>query len=148
MVSQINIDDVLFIKGDRMTRNEIRTQAVKKVRTRFEKYDEDRNGSLSQEEAVKAQTVIDLENKDKKEDQLRRMAWIAMLSMLICTVVIFLPFIPEARIEVIEAIIQTFYIAQAGVVATFFGANAYMTRASQDSYGYGTGPTAAPTYVN
>lgn len=127
-----------------MTRNEIRTQAVKKVRTRFEKFDEDKDGSLSQDEAVNAQTVIDLENKDKKEDQLRRMAWIAMLSMLVCTVVIFLPFIPEARISVIEGIIQTFYIAQAGVVATFFGANAYMTRASQDGYG----SSAAPTYVN
>jgi hypothetical protein len=62
------------------------------------------------------------------------MAWIAMGSMLICTVVIFLPFIPEERIRVIEGIIQTFYIAQAGVVATFFGANAYMTRNNQDNY--------------
>lgn len=147
-MSQINIDDVLFIIGDQMTRNEVRTQAVKKVRTRFNNYDKNKDGVLNQEEAVEAQTIIDLENKDKKEDQLRRMAWIAMLSMLVCTIVIFLPFVPEARISVIEGIIQTFYIAQAGVVATFFGANAYMTRASQDNYGYGTGPAATPSYVN
>jgi hypothetical protein len=131
-----------------MTRNEIRTQAVKKVRTRFEKFDKNKDGALNQDEAVEAQTIIDLENKDKKEDQLRRMAWIAMVSMLVCTIAIFLPFIPEERISVIEGIIQTFYIAQAGVVATFFGANAYMTRASQDNYGYGTGPAATPNYVN
>lgn len=131
-----------------MTRNEIRKQAVKKVKTRFEKFDEDKDGALSQEEAIKAQTVIDLENKDKKEDQLRRMAWIAMISMLVCTIVIFLPFIPEERIKVVEAIIQTFYIAQAGVVATFFGANAYMTRASQDNYGYGSAPINPSSYSN
>ena len=131
-----------------MTRNEIRNQAVKKVKTRFEKFDEDKDGALSQDEAIKAQTVIDLENKDKKEDQLRRMAWIAMISMLICTVVIFLPFIPEDRIKVVEGIIQTFYIAQAGVVATFFGANAYMTRASQDNYGYGAAPINPSSYTN
>lgn len=124
-----------------MTQDEFKAQEMAKATTRFKKFDKNKDGVLSETEAARAAAAIDLENKDKKEDQLRRMAWIAMISMLICTVAIFLPFIPAERISVIEGIIQTFYIAQAGVVATFFGANAYMTRSSQDN-------SALPTYVN
>lgn len=111
-----------------MTREEFKAQAMKKASSKFNQYDKNKDGVLSKEEATRAQILIDLENKDKKEDQLRRMAWIAMGSMIIFTVLMFLPIFSDERIKVLEAILQTFYLAQAGVVATFFGANAYMSR--------------------
>jgi hypothetical protein len=54
------------------------------------------------------------------------MAWIAMLSMVVFTAFLFLPIIPIDRVTALGNILQMFYIAQAGVVATFFGANAYL----------------------
>lgn len=111
-----------------MTQDEFKAQAMAKASSRFKKFDKDKDGVLSEAEAARAATAIDLENRDKKEDQLRRMAWIAMGSMLLFTALIFLPFISEEKVKMMEGILQTFYIAQAGVVATFFGANAYMTR--------------------
>lgn len=111
-----------------MTQDEFKAQAMAKASSRFKKFDKDKDGVLSETEAAKASAAIDLENRDKKEDQLRRMAWIAMGSMLFFTALIFLPFISDEKIKVIEGILQTFYIAQAGVVATFFGANAYMSK--------------------
>jgi hypothetical protein len=72
--------------------------------------------------------LVDLENKDRKEDQQRRMAWIAMISMLVFTVILFLPIISTERVAALSDVLSMFYIAQAGVVASFFGSTAYMSR--------------------
>lgn len=79
------------------------------------------------EELVMKQAEIELENKDKKEDQQRRMAWVAMISMIVLTAALFLPIISPERIAALSNLISMFYIAQAGIVATFFGAQAYMS---------------------
>lgn len=98
--------------------------------SKFNQFDMDGDGTVSDKEMTKAQTLIEMENKDKKEDQLRAMAWVAMSSMIIFTVVLFLPIIPVERVAALDNLLQMFYIAQAGVVATFFGANAYMSKNS------------------
>lgn len=72
--------------------------------------------------------LIDLENRDKKEDQQRRMAWVAMLSMLIFTALLFSPMVSAERVAALSDLLSMFYIAQAGVVASFFGSSAYMSR--------------------
>lgn len=81
----------------------------------------------SEEEVKRIEEVIEFENKDKKEDQLRKMAWIAMLSMVFFTGFLFSPFVDIPRLNALASILQMFYVAQAGVVATFFGANAYIS---------------------
>ena len=96
--------------------------------SKYNQFDLDKDGTVSDSEMTKAQTMIDAENKDKKEDQLRMMAWVAMISMVIFTAFLFFPFIPTERVAAIDNILQMFYIAQAGVVATFFGANAYISK--------------------
>jgi hypothetical protein len=75
-----------------------------------------------------AGTATDLENRDKKEDQQRRMAWMAMISMIVFTVFLFLPVVSNERVEALSDLLSMFYIAQAGVVASFFGAQAYINR--------------------
>ena len=56
------------------------------------------------------------------------MAWVAMLSMVVFTVLLFLPFVGIERLAALDNILSMFYIAQAGVVASFFGSSAYMSR--------------------
>ena len=56
------------------------------------------------------------------------MAWVAMLSMVIFTLILFFPIIDNDRVLALDNLLQMFYIAQAGVVATFFGSSAYMSR--------------------
>jgi len=104
---------------------------VQKVLQKGSKYatlDTDEDGTVSDNEFEKAQRIIDLENKDAKEDQLRRMAWIAMGSMVLFTGFLFLPILPIERLNALSSLLQMFYIAQAGVVATFFGASAYVSK--------------------
>lgn len=101
----------------------------------FNVLDEDSDGILSDEEIMKAEKLAEIEasrarekDRDAKEDQLRQMAWVAMLSMLVFTVILFLPFIDTTRIAALDNLLQMFYIAQAGIVASFFGSSAYMSR--------------------
>jgi hypothetical protein len=81
----------------------------------------------SVEDLTMKEHEIEIENKDKREDQQRRMAWVAMISMLVCTALLFVPLVSAERIEALSDLLSMFYIAQAGIVATFFGSQAYMT---------------------
>jgi hypothetical protein len=94
--------------------------------SKYNRFDNDGDGVVSDAELKRTEEIIEFENKDLKEDQLRKMAWIAMLSMVVFTAFLFLPIIPIDRVTALGNILQMFYIAQAGVVATFFGANAYL----------------------
>ena len=96
----------------------------------YNKFDADGDGIVSDEELASAERMIELENRDKKEDQLRQMAWVAMLSMVAFTITLFLPFISVDRLMALDNLLSMFYIAQAGTVATFFGASAYMSKNS------------------
>jgi len=103
-------------------------QKVLEQGSKFNKLDTDGDGTVSDAEIQTAQALIDLENKDKKEDQLRAMAWVAMGSMVVFTAGAFSPLVGIERLAALDNLLQMFYIAQAGVVATFFGANAYMSK--------------------
>jgi len=98
--------------------------------SKFDKFDADDDGIVTDDELAQAERIIQIENADKKEDQLRLMAWVAMLSMVVFTIVLFLPIIDTDRVAALDNLLQMFYIAQAGVVATFFGSTAYMSRSS------------------
>jgi hypothetical protein len=105
-----------------------RTPKTLQADSQYNKFDADGDGVVSDDELAKAERIVDLENKDQKEDQLRRMAWVAMLSMVVFTVLLFLPFVGIERLAALDNILSMFYIAQAGVVASFFGSSAYMSR--------------------
>ena len=104
-------------------------QPIKKTlqpNSKYAKYDIDGDGEVTDEEMAKIDHMIETEAKEKKDAQLRKMAWVAMLSMVAFTFILFTPFIDVARITALGSVLQMFYVAQAGVVATFFGASAYI----------------------
>ena len=88
-------------------------------------YDLNKDGIVSENEAELMARINDLENLDKKADQQRRMAWIAMISMLIITFALFLPVVPDSRAEILSDLVSMFYVANAGIIAAFFGVEAY-----------------------
>ena len=96
--------------------------------SKYNKFDIDGDGIVTDDEMKRVEEMIEFENKDKKEDQLRQMAWTAMASMVLFTGILFSPIVDVAKITALGSILQMFYIAQAGVVATFFGANAYLSK--------------------
>ena len=94
--------------------------------SKYAQFDIDGDGTVTDDEMKKSEQMIEAENKDKKEDQLRKMAWMAMLSMVFFTLLLFTPLIDLPRLAALASVLQMFYVAQAGVVATFFGASAYI----------------------
>lgn len=88
------------------------------------KLDMDQDGNITEQEL----NYIKAENEDKRQDQQRRMASVAMWSMIVVTCVLLSPIVPIERIESLVGIMTTFYLAQAGVVGAFFGATAYLNR--------------------
>jgi len=98
------------------------------IDTEYKKYDSDRDGNIDNDEMKKMKNIIDIENRNAKEDQRRKMAWVAMFSMLAITVLLCFNIISIERVEALSGLLQMFYIAQATVVATFFGASAFINR--------------------
>lgn len=86
-----------------------------------------RDDESDEKELAMKEAEVDLENRDKREDQQRRMAWVAMISMIILTCALFLPIVSPDRIAALADLLSMFYIAQAGIVAAFFGSQAYMS---------------------
>tara|TARA_R100001230_G_C5684362_1_gene192689 strand:- start:1874 stop:2164 length:291 start_codon:yes stop_codon:yes gene_type:complete len=86
--------------------------------------DADNDGVVSDAEIQAAKASSDL----LKQDSQRRMAWIAMMSMLVFTALVFLPIFPDSRIKALGDLFSLFYIGMAGVVSAYFGAAAFMAR--------------------
>jgi hypothetical protein len=86
--------------------------------------DADKDGVVSDAEIQAAKASSDL----LKQDSQRRMAWIAMISMLVFTALVFLPIFPDSRIKALGDLFSLFYIGMAGVVSAYFGAAAFMAR--------------------
>ena len=70
---------------------------------------------------------VNLENSDKKADQRRTMAWLAMGSIVALTILLLTPLIGAERIAALSDLLTMFYIAQAGIVSVFFGSDVYMS---------------------
>ena len=86
--------------------------------------DADKDGVVSDAEIQAAKASSDL----LKQDSQRRMAWIAMISMLVFTALVFLPIFPDSRIKALGDLFSVFYIGMAGVGSAYFGAAAFIAR--------------------
>jgi len=83
---------------------------------------------LSKDDVEEMAQLEKLELQEEKADAQRRMAWVALISMIIFTVVVFLPFFPDARIKLLGELSALFYIGMAGVVGAYMGMTAYMSK--------------------
>ena len=90
--------------------------------------DLDRNGEVSAEDIQAVEKLAEIERQDRKQQAQRRMAWVAMWSMVVFTVVLFSPVISDSRVSALADLLGLFYIAQAGVVGAFMCMSAWMNR--------------------
>ena len=95
--------------------------------TRNKQYDYDQDGKVSEQELDRAEQHFELELRETKSEQQKRMANVSQGAMIVFTVALFFPFIPTERIEAISDVASMFYIAQAGIVSAYFGVTAWMT---------------------
>ena len=94
----------------------------------YAKYDINHDGTVSDEEMARNKELLELELQEEKCETQKQMAWVAMFSMIIGTVVLFAPVIPDARVSALSDLLGLFYIAQAGVVGAYMGVTAWMSK--------------------
>lgn len=94
----------------------------------YEKYDLDGDGVVTDEEIAREKEMIELGLREEKSEAQKRMAWIAMGSMIIFSIFLFLPIVSDSRVSALADLLGLFYIAQAGVVGAYMGTTAWMSR--------------------
>ena len=103
---------------------------VKKLQkgSHFDEFDLDGDGTVSDEEIKRSQDMLEIELREEKSEAQKRMAWVAMASMIIFSGILFTPMVTESRVSALADLLGLFYIAQAGVVGAYMGVSAWMSR--------------------
>ncbi len=94
----------------------------------FDEFDLDGDGTVSDEEIKRSQDMLEIELREEKSEAQKRMAWVAMASMIVFSGVLFTPMVTESRVSALADLLGLFYIAQAGVVGAYMGVSAWMSR--------------------
>lgn len=95
-------------------------------------YDKDGDGIVSDNEV----RMVELENQDRKADQQRKIVWVALISIILVTMWVLLPptglwmfpGVAESRVEVLGELLSWFYIVMGGIIATWFGSQAWISK--------------------
>lgn len=90
--------------------------------------DLDGDGVVTDEELAKHERMIQIENNDKMEDQQRAMAWVSMMSCILVVFLLLTPWVTIERMGSITGFLNTFLVAQTGIVVGFMGATAWSRR--------------------
>jgi hypothetical protein len=124
------LDDFLaskgFLEDQAMAQKKLEKDSV------FNELDTDGDGVISDAEMATGERMVRLENEDKKEDAQRNMAWYALSGMLlypVCVVVSVVCGIDTAA-KILGDMAGVYFIAVAGIVAAFFGAQAMATKSA------------------
>ena len=96
--------------------------------SQFEQFDLDGDGVVSDEELARSQTMLELELREEKADSQRRMAWVAVISMIGYALLPLMPFVPEGRLSTLASLSDMLFLSQASIVGLYFGATAYLNK--------------------
>ena len=86
--------------------------------------DADSDGIVTDDELNRHAMWVRLENEDKQADTQRMMAWVAMGVSIVTVIILLTPIINITRMETASGFLNTFLVAQMGVVLGFMGATA------------------------
>ena len=96
--------------------------------SRFAIYDLNHDGTVTDEEMAQAKEMLEMELREEKAEAQKRMAWVAVASMILFMLLPLVPFIPENRLQTLASLSDMLFISQASIVGFYFGAQAYMSR--------------------
>jgi len=93
--------------------------------SKYNDLDIDGDGVVSDSEFQMAEKLTRLENNDAKDDQIRRMAWVSMISVIVLVLLVLSPIIPDNRVQMCTALISTYIVTNLGILATFMATSAW-----------------------
>ena len=102
------------------------TQKQLQKKSKYAEYDIDGDGIVSDDELSHIKEIKETETKLRKNLAQLRMARYTLIGMGVFTLAMFL--VPIERVEALADISNLFYISGAGIVGTYMGTTAYMTK--------------------
>jgi hypothetical protein len=102
------------------------TQKQLQKKSKYAEYDIDGDGIVSDEELSHIKDIKETETKLRKNLAQLRMARYTLIGMGVFTLAMFL--VPIERVEALADISNLFYISGAGIVGTYMGTTAYLTK--------------------
>ncbi len=96
--------------------------------SKFEDYDLDHDGVVSDDELSKSKEMTELELREEKSHAQKQMSWTAIGSIVAFTLLLFIPLVSESRVNALADLLGLFYLGQASIVGFYFGDQAYMSR--------------------
>ena len=93
-----------------------------------EHYDLDGDGSITDADIERAERIQKNEDAARKHMAQLRLARASLNGLGVYTVLLFMPFVPDSRIEQITKISDLFYISLCSVVCAYMGFSSYMSR--------------------
>ena len=91
------------------------------VESKYNVMDANQDGIVSDAEIDNWQQSEEVKRLNRKQMHQRNMAWVSLGSMLVFTIIMFTPLIPDSRIKLLTDLSNLFYLAQAGIVGAFMG---------------------------
>jgi len=111
---------ILFVKVLDMAQKKFQKDSV------YKEYDTDGDGIISDAELSHVKEIKETETKLRKNLAQLRMARYTLIGMGVFTVAMF--FVPIDRVNALSDISNLFYISGAGIVGTYMGTTAYMSK--------------------
>ena len=96
------------------------------LQSKYEKFDLNNDGIISDEELDRAKEMVDLELREEKSEAQKMMAWLAIIIMVTTTIVLFTPLISDSRVNALSDLLGLFYFSMCGIVGTYRVATAFM----------------------
>ena len=103
-----------------MTQKQLQKESI------YAEYDEDGDGIVTHAELSHVKEIKETETKLRKNLAQLRMARYTLIGMGVFTLAMFI--VPIERVEALADISNLFYISGAGIVGTYMGTTAYMTK--------------------
>ena len=104
------------------------TQKKLEKESKYAKYDLDGDGLVSDEELQAVKEITETEAEGRKLRAQRRMATASLIAMGIFTLLLFTPLVPLERLKALSDVSNLFYISMAGIVGTYMGTTAWISR--------------------
>ena len=104
------------------------TQKKLEKESKYAKYDLDGDGLVSDEELQAVKEINETEAEGRKLRAQRRMATASLIAMGIFTLLLFTPLVPLERLKALSDVSNLFYISMAGIVGTYMGTTAWISR--------------------
>lgn len=90
--------------------------------------DQNKDGTIDQRDVNLCKQLQQLRKQEDKFINHSRLAWIAMIAILVVTLLLFMPWIPDSRVLALQNVLDLFYISQASIIGFYVGANTFMNR--------------------